>query len=86
MVIKQIPMEPDYAVSDQGNVYSITDKGLVELKKDISNEYARVKLSGKKYYVSSLVAELFLRPQPGDNYKLFYIDGDKLNCAKENLT
>jgi len=85
MVIKQIPFAKEYAVSDEGEVYSLRNQKLEELKKDISNGYPRVKLNGKKYYVAALVAERFLPIQPDSNYKIFYVDGNKLNCNKENL-
>ena len=85
-MIKQIPEHPSYGVSDSGHVYSITPSGLVELKKDISNGYPRVKLDGQKIYVSNLVANQFLKPPKSENLKLFYIDGDKNNCAIDNLT
>ena len=84
-MIKQIREHPKYAVDDNGNVYIINSDGLLELKKDISNGYARVKLDGEKVYVSSLVAKIFLKPQPSENHKLFYIDGDRLNCRPQNL-
>lgn len=84
-MIKQIPEHPNYAVSDSGVVYSIHDSGLKELRKDISNGYARVELNGKKYYVASLVADLYLSPKPDNSFKLFYIDGNKNNCNVNNL-
>ena len=49
-MIKQIREHPKYAVDDNGNVYIINSDGLLELKKDISNGYARVKLDGEKVY------------------------------------
>lgn len=85
-MVKQIPEHPSYAVSDSGNVYSITSSGLVELKKDISTGYPRVKLDGTKIYVSNLVADAFLRIPENPRYKVFYIDGNKLNCDVNNLT
>lgn len=85
MVIKAIPFIPNYAVSDTGNVYAISETGLNELRKDISNGYARVKLNGRKYYVAALVADAFLPPQRDETLRLFYIDGDHTNCSKENL-
>lgn len=85
MKIKQIPYQPNYAVSELGDVYAIEPEGLKKLKQDISNGYPRVKLNGKKYYVSALVASEFMPVQPADNYKIFYIDGNHLNCAKDNL-
>lgn len=85
-MIKQIPYQPAYAISDDGRVYSVSKAGLKELRKDISNGYARVKLSGKKYYVACLVADAFMRPQPDYNFHLFYINGDTTDCSVENLT
>lgn len=86
MIIRQIEDHPNYAVSDKGNVYRITENGLIELKKDISNGYARVQLNGTNYYISTLVAKSFLESKPNENYKIFYIDGDRSNCNVENLT
>lgn len=85
-MIKQIPDHPAYAVSDLGKVYAIRPDGLVELKKDISTGYPRVKMDGKKHYVSNLVARVFIDPPRDSNYKVFYIDGNKLNCDAKNLT
>ena len=85
MRIRQIQNHKDYAVSDTGLVFRITDNGLIPLKKDISNGYARVKLDGSKWYVSNLVSEYFMEKPESDNYKIFYIDGDKANCSVENL-
>lgn len=85
LIIKRIPYQPSYAISDTGIVYAIKPSGLKELKPDISNGYSRVELCGKKYYVSSLVADLFLPPKPNDSYRIFYCDGDRTNCSKENL-
>ena len=84
-MIKQIKTHPNYAVSDKGNVYRITENGLVELRKDISNGYARVQLNGTNYYVATLVAESFLEPKLDERQKIFYIDGDRSNCNVENL-
>jgi hypothetical protein len=84
-MIKQIPGHTFYAVSDTGEVYSLVSGVLMELKKDISNGYPRVKIGGKKRYVADLVAETFLGPPERDDYKVFYIDGDKENCDVRNL-
>ena len=70
-MIKVIRNHPTYAVSNFGDVYSITDN-------------PRVKLDGKKEYVSNLVAQEFMK-EPEANQKIFYIDGDKTNCCVENL-
>ena len=84
-MIKQIKEHPDYAVSNRGNVYRITENGLSELKKDISNGYARVQLNRQNRYVADLVAEYFMQPPENPNYKLFYVDGDRTNCSPSNL-
>lgn len=85
MRIKQIPEHPNYGVSDTGSVFSIKDKGLKELEKDISTGYPRVTLDGQKYYVSTLVASCFLDPPNESNKKIFLKDGNKLNCDVNNL-
>lgn len=85
MRIKQIPEHPNYGVSDTGSVFSIKDKGLKELEKDISTGYPRVTLDGQKYYVSTLVATCFLDPPNESNKKIFLKDGNKLNCDVNNL-
>lgn len=85
MAVKVVRGNPNYAVSDAGKVYSISEAGLTELRKDISNGYARVKLNGKKCYVASLVADAFLSPPEDESLRLFYVDGDHTNCSKENL-
>ena len=84
-MVKQIPCHPDYAVSDNGDVYKITPTGLRQLKKDISNGYPRVKLDGHKEYVSYLVAGQYLNPPDRVEQNLYYIDGDPSNCSKDNL-
>lgn len=83
-MIKQIKDHPNYAVSDSGQVYKINEDGLVRLKEDISINYPRVKLNGRKYYVADLVAEYFLKSRP-ENYKIFYVDGNCQNCDVTNL-
>lgn len=85
MIIKQIPGCPGYAISDCGNVYAICSNGLKELKKDISNGYARVKINGKNHYVGNIVADVFLSHKPDEKHKIFCIDGDRSNCSVENL-
>ena len=85
MRIKQIPEHPNYGVSDTGSVYTISKKGLKELEKDISTGYPRVTLDGQKCYVSTVVAGCFLDSPKETNQKIFFIDGNKLNCNVDNL-
>ena len=84
-MLKQIPDHPDYAVSDSGKVYKITNDGLVELNIDISTGYPRVRMEGTRQYVSYLVADAFLDPPTKCDQQLFFVDGNRCNCSKDNL-
>ena len=76
---------PNYAVSDTGMVFAYHPDGLIPLKIDISNGYPRVKLDGKKEYVSRLVANEFLEKPEPDKTKLFFLDNNTKNCCAKNL-
>jgi hypothetical protein len=82
---KEIEGHVFYTVTDTGEVYSYCSGEALELKWDISNGYPRVNIGGKRKYVADLVAEAFLPPPKDPRHKIFYIDGNKLNCDVRNL-
>ena len=86
-VFKEIEKHPKYVVDRFGNVYrkhGMSDLILFPLKPDTSNGYMRVDLDGKKEYIARLILDAF-RVNPGYGYRVFYIDGDSMNCMIENL-
>ena len=82
---KQISWEPDYYVTDVGEIISYKGKLPRVLIRDYSSSYPRVNIGGQKKYVADLVAECFLPPPEDHNCKIFFIDGNKENCSVENL-
>ena len=84
-MILTIQDHPDYEITEYGEVISCKNKGYRVLLPDCSNGYPRVTLDGEKRYLADIVAEYFLKPKPDPKYKLFYIDGNKLNCRANNL-
>lgn len=81
---KEIDGVQGYCVTSEGEVISLRYGEPKVLVPDMSNGYPRVTIGGQKRYVADLVAEAFLdEPKPG--YRLFYIDGNKLNCDVNNL-
>jgi len=82
---KVIEKHPNYCVSEYGIVYRMICPGLYSsLIPDLSNGYARVNLDGVKEYIARLVLDAFDPPKDPSN-KVFYIDGDKMNCHLSNL-
>ena len=81
-----IKNHPNYSVTDDGRVYRKPNLslGYRYLTPDISTGYKRVDLDGTKEYIARLVLEAF-DPPINDSYKVFYIDGDKMNCDLGNL-
>ena len=82
--VRRIDSHPNYWVSDLGNVYRERHKELHILRKDICCGHSRVTLDGEKCYVGRLVLETFCPPKD-ISYKVFHIDGNKLNDALNNL-
>lgn len=82
---KVIERHPNYCVTEDGVVYRILCPGLYStLIPDLSNGYARVDLDGTKEYIAKLVLEAFDPPRDL-SHRVFYIDGDKMNCKLSNL-
>lgn len=74
---------PSYAVTSLGDVININKvKKLNPVKDD--RGYLKVRLDGKKYLVSRLIAEAFV-PNPDSKPNVTYLDGDKSNVAASNL-
>ena len=75
----------DYEVSNRGNVRNrYTKKDRWKILAGFG--YYQVKLGGSRNYsVHNLVAECFLGPKPGPNYRVDHIDGDKRNNYVSNL-
>lgn len=83
---KVIEKHPNYCVTEDGVVYRMLCFGLYSpLTPDLSNGYARVDLDGTKEYIAKLVLEAF-DPPKDLSYRVFYIDGNKMNYSLSNLT
>lgn len=81
---KEIDGVEGYCVTSSGYIISYKSGEPKVLMPDLSNGYPRVSIGGQRRYIADVVAEAFLGPQkPG--YKIFYIDGNKLNCDVNNL-
>lgn len=83
-MIKLIQDFNDYCVSDDGKVFRIKNNELVELKTYICNGHNCIKLRGKKLYVASLVAELYLGKKP-ESHLIFHKNKNKLDDRVVNL-
>lgn len=83
-MIKQLPKHPNYAIDEFGCVRRIHEDGLMPLVPDTSNGYKRVDIDGKKEYIARLVLETFM-PEATRNLRVFYIDGNPMNCTLSNL-
>lgn len=76
-----------YKVYNNGQIFKNTGK---ELKPNIDKYYARVKFTyhgkHKRFTLSHLIAELFIpNPDPKIYNIIKFKDGNKLNCAADNL-
>lgn len=76
----QIPKHPNYYIDEFGRIMR-NDYYLVP---DTSNGYKRVDIDGRKEMVARLVLETF-RPTSNQSLKVFYIDGNPMNCRLDNL-
>lgn len=81
-----------YEVSDQGNIRTTKRQGSsggLKEKTITDNGYYVVSLykdgKGKRYLVHRLVAEAFMGPAPNEKPFVDHIDGNRLNCTKNNL-
>lgn len=84
-MLKVVSGHPNYCVDEHGIVRRIMLPGLYStLIPDLSNGYARVDLDGKKEYIARLVLDAF-DPTDDQSLKVFYIDGNKMNCRLSNL-
>lgn len=82
---KIVKGHPGYAISSNGTVTSYKGREPKELKPDYSTGHPRVTIDGRKYYITHLVAERFLKRPTNPDLKIFHIDGDIENCNVENL-
>ena len=82
---KEIQGHPDYTITDYGEVISSKGRNLRVLLPYYSGRYPKVTIDGKKRYVADLVAEAFLPEPSNPNCKIFYIDGNPMNCNVDNL-
>jgi hypothetical protein len=75
----------DYEVSNLGNVRDRHTK--VDRHKIMAGfGYYQVKLGGtRNYSIHNLVAECFIGPKPGPNYRVDHIDSNKINNNASNL-
>lgn len=83
---KEIEGVQGYWVTSDGEIISLKYGEPKVLIPDISNGYPRVSIGGEKRYIADIVAEAFLKPPDNQAYRVFYIDGNKLNCNVNNLT
>lgn len=82
---KQVPQYPNYEVSDKGRVRSNHRKTPRILILGINQSgYPRALLSGKKFYVHTLVLEAFMCPRP-EGYEANHKDCVKSHNWVENL-
>jgi hypothetical protein len=78
-----IPTNPNYAVSDSGQVRN--NRNGVSLKGTLDRDgYLRICLGGKTLKVHRLVCQAFHGPQPA-GHEVGHTDGNKLNNAAANL-
>lgn len=85
---RNIPDFPNYHVNDLGQVFSKRSKReLVGSLQKNSRTFVILRRDGENYkkYIHDLIAEAFLPPQPGPEYWVEHIDGDKFNLTPENL-
>lgn len=88
-MIKTIPgFGDDYCVSHKGEVFRMAVMNntyvLKELKTYICNGHNCIKIRGKKFYISNLVAELFLGSRP-EGYLVFHKNKNRLDDRFDNL-
>lgn len=75
-----------YYISNYGRVKAITDKGESILKTHISNNYERVHILNKMYFVHRLVAEAFIINKNKALYiQINHKDNNTLNNKVDNL-
>lgn len=78
-----IPTNPNYAVSDSGQVRN--NRNGVSLKGTLDRDgYLRICLGGKTLKVHRLVCQAFHGPQPA-GHEVGHTDGNKLNNTAANL-
>lgn len=81
-----LPTNPDYLVSDEGEVYSLKTKRV--LKKSVRSGRASIVICTaghrKSRYVASLVLETYQGIRPS-GFVIHYADGDRSNCRLSNL-
>jgi hypothetical protein len=86
--MKNFPLDNQYRVDTEGNVYSVKSGKLYRLRyqRDISGNYYRVAISNVHYLVHRVVAITYL-PLVGSfkDFEVNHKDGDKLNNALDNL-
>ncbi|WP_207302843.1 HNH endonuclease [Lachnoclostridium sp. Marseille-P6806] len=90
MEYKIIDDHPNYCISTSGKVYSIEALSndqykLVELRQDVSNGHARVKLNYIHEDVGRLVAKAFIPKLIPEANKVFHIDRNTLRNDVANL-
>jgi len=80
--------EGRYAVSEDGEVYSLNYRGSGKRKELVKNKhtlgYLRVTIDDKAVGVHTLVAKAFI-PNPDNKPEVDHIDGDKKNNHVDNL-
>jgi hypothetical protein len=82
--MKWLPIDDQYAVSDEGYVMNMKTGHILRLLDD-SRGYARVDLHGKHRKVHRLVAERFLPGPTQEGLVVDHIDRNRLNNHASNL-
>jgi hypothetical protein len=78
---------PNYLINRTGEIYNVITKR--KLRGQNVNGYLRVELKKEdnkksKQYIHKLVAKTFI-PNPNNNPKVYFINGDHLDCRVSNL-
>ncbi len=80
---KQIKYNPNYEVSNMGNIRN-TKKGVI-MKGSLTIEgHKRVSIYGKQHYIYRLVCVAFLE-NPDNLHHIYHIDNDRTNNKLSNL-
>ena len=83
LIFYKIENHPSYGVNKLGLIINYSKRKILKPVKDKKN-YLWVKLNGKKYLISRIVAKTFLDGFD-ENLNVTYKDGDRTNVHLDNL-
>lgn len=84
-MLKKIPIDTRYSVTDKGQIISTTRKLPIALYQQLDPDgYPVVRFAGKTQRVHKIVAKLFI-PNPENKPLITHKDGDKANNRVDNL-